>query len=556
MTSRDAAVLLAVNFNHDGAAVLLVDGVVAAFVCTERHSRRKKHPGLREEDLDLLLIQAGISIQDVDHVLLCNLHNMDSPDVMRLHGSDLKDTWVEFWVNQRNDAVRLRGREIPCTVNPDHHLIHAAAPYYTSPFNSAICLAVDPLGCRAFLGEGTKLIPLDRGYDAWFTANIGYTYAAEHLFGSGIVGAGKVMGLAPYGRRATGQELDGRSITTFAELVALASVDPVTVAVEGRELNATLAYLVQWGLERQLDAVLTDLGTVCRDSGIEPNLCLSGGTALNAVANQLCFERSAFEQLHMHPACGDDGTAIGAALWYWHHVLGRPRRRPEAAELMFGRRTYSGHAVTRAVEGALAGHPELEARTVRDAARAAADLVCDGATVGWFEGASEIGPRALGHRSILADPRSPTVRDHLNAAVKYREPFRPFAPAVLDDQSRDWFGLVDSPFMLRACPVLRPGVPAITHVDSTSRIQTLTARDNGAFHALVSRFAERTGVPLVVNTSLNTKGLPIDETPEDALGTLVSTGLDALVFPGTVVSKRAWTARAGADRAVFESAPC
>lgn len=532
--------LLSINFNHDGSAVLLRDGEIAGFVCTERYSRKKKHPGLRESDLDELLAQAEVSLADVDHVLLCNLNNMDSPDIPALHGSDLKDTWLEFWVNQRNDVVRLRGHDIRCTVNPDHHLIHAASAYYTSPFDSAVTTAIDPLGCRAFLGEGSSLIPLDRGYDSWFNANVAYTYAAERLFGSGIVGAGKVMGLAPYGQVHRAAEVDWKSMSTFPELVAFASEAPRTVEVDGKSLNATLAYYVQTGLEHQLDAVLADLAEVCRTGGVRRNLCLSGGTALNAVANQLSFARSGFEHLHLYPACGDDGTAVGAALWYWHHVLRNPRGHFSPADLMYGRRTYGADEVAHAIGAATDAYPAaLTVTETADYADLTAGLVAAGATVGWFDGAAEVGPRALGHRSIVADPRSPTVRDHLNSRVKFREHFRPFAPAVLNEHAAEWFGLADSPFMLRACPVLRSDVPAITHVDGTSRIQTVTAADNGMFHRLLTCFAARTGVPMLVNTSLNTRGMPIDETPAHAVNTLLTTGLDALTFPGLVVRKRA-----------------
>jgi carbamoyltransferase len=532
-------VILAINFNHDGAAALLVDGRLSGFVCTERFSRAKKHPGLREADLDEILSQAGIGLRDVDRVLLCNLHNMDSPDIPYLHGSDLKETWFEFWVNQRNDTVRIRGQAIPCTVNPDHHLLHAAAPYFTSPFETAVALAIDPLGCRAFLGRDNRLYPLVRGYDDWFNANVGYTSAAIELFGSSIVGAGKVMGLAPYGAPAAEPaDLDWKSISTFAELMELAAADPVPVQVGHRSLNASLAYYIQRGLELQLSAVLDDLAAVCRRNSAGLNLCLSGGTALNAVANQLCFERSDFERLHLHPACGDDGTAIGAALWYWHHVLGRPRREHASAALMYSVRAYQNKEVDSALQAAIRAHPgHLEITTTGDYISATAGLIAGGSIVGWFDGASEIGPRALGHRSILADARDGQMKDKINSRVKFREHFRPFAPAVLNDHARSWFGLADSPFMLRASPVLRPTVPAVTHVDGTSRIQTVTASDAPALHRLLSCFHDRTGTPLVLNTSLNTKGLPIDETPGDALATLLETGLDYLVFPGVIVGK-------------------
>ena len=535
-TARDpdrVRVILAINFNHDGAGAVLVDGRLRGFVCTERFSRKKKHPGLREPDLADLLGQAGIGLAEIDHVLLCNLHNMDSPDVARLHGTDLKETWFEFWVNQRNDTVRIGGVELPCTVNPDHHTLHAACAYYTSPFDSAICVAIDPLGCRAFAGRGGRLYPLNRGYDAWFTANIGYCTAAEELFDSTLVGAGKVMGLAPYGRPGRMPDLDPTQVYDFAALAELAAASPHYVRANGRDLNATLAYYIQLGLERQVDAVLADLGPVAERNGIGPNLCLSGGTALNAVANQLCFERSMFQALHLHPACGDDGTAIGAALWYWHHVLRHPRQEHPPADLMYSVRTYSA----RQVADALAGSDRLAVVAAEDHPRATARLIAAGAVVGWFDGAGEIGPRALGHRSILADPRDPGMADRLNRRVKHREPFRPFAPSVLNEHASEWFGLRDSPYMLRACPVLKPGVPAVTHVDGTSRIQTVDRADNSVYHQLIAEFHALTGVPLVLNTSLNARGEPIVETPADAVRTLLATELDYLVFPGLIVGK-------------------
>jgi len=464
---------------------------------------------------------------------------MDSPDVVHLHGSDLKETWFEFWLNQVNDKVGIRGNTISCTVNPDHHTLHAAAAYYTSPFDAAVSLAIDPIGCCLFIGRGNRLQALQRGYDDWFNANIGYTVAGTEMFGSGVVGAGKVMGLAPYGKPPDDPvETDWKSITTFQQLYELAEKNSVTVRVGDRELNATLAYYIQLGLEYQLSAVLDDLVVVCNRNGLDLDLCMSGGTALNAVANQLCFERSEFRRLHFHPACGDDGTAIGAALWHWHHVLGMPRNSFRAADLMYSVHSYSTQDVDAALHSAVAEHPgRLTITRTGGYIEQAARLLATGAIIGWFDGASEVGPRALGHRSILADPRDPGMKDRLNARVKFREHFRPFAPAVLNEHAVAWFGLADSPFMLRACPVLRPEVPAITHIDGTSRIQTVTAADNPCFHELISWFHRLTGVPLVLNTSLNTKGLPIDETPADALGTLLGSGLDYLVFPGVIVGK-------------------
>ncbi|SCF07793.1 carbamoyltransferase [Micromonospora haikouensis] len=533
--SRSTRVILSINFNHDGSGVLLVDGEIAGYLTTERFSRLKKHPGLREDDLDELFTQAGVDLADVDHVLLCNLHNMDSPDIPVMHGSDLKHTWFEFWVNQTNTAVRIRGRRIPCTVNPDHHLIHAAAAYYTSPFESGVALAIDPTGCRAFVGRDHRLQPSLIDFDAWFNANIGYCQVANLQFGSAIVGAGKVMALAPYGRPADGPAAEAADVRTFPQLLALAEKDPRPVAVAGRELNATLAFYIQLGLERQLGVVFDQLAHYATRNGVARAVALSGGTALNVVANEIAFRRSGFERIHLHPACGDDGTALGAALWFWHHVLGHPRRGYTAAELMYAGPEYPEPAVRRA----LAEHGDrIVVEPTGDHVERAADLLAAGEVIGWFDGAAEVGPRALGHRSILADPRDAAMRDRINATIKFREHFRPLAPAVLDEHAVEWFGIRDSPFMLRAAPVLRPGVDAVTHVDGTARLQTVARSDNPAYYDLIRAFAARTGVPMVLNTSLNTRGEPIAQTPSDALHTLVEGGLDRLVLPGYVVGRR------------------
>jgi carbamoyltransferase len=537
-TSPTVRTILSVNFNHDGSGVVVIDGQVRGYVNTERFSRVKKHPGMREEDLDVLLDQAGVGLGDVDHVLLCNLHNMDSPDIVTMHGSDLKQTWFEFWVNQNNTVVDIRGFRIPCTVNPDHHLIHAATAYYTSPFGSGVSLAIDPTGCRAFIGRDNRLYPVLHDFDAWFNANIGYTGVSRLLFGSSIIGAGKVMALAPYGKpdgAGVDEAPEPGAVATFQQLVELADKDPRYVTVGGRQLNAALAYYIQLGLERQVCAVFRELSEVCARNGLERSICLSGGTSLNVVANQLAFDVSDFERIYLHPACGDDGTAIGAALWFWHHVLDQPRQHHSPTRLMYSVREYPPDEVRRAIDGQRAG---LVVEHVDDYIGRTADLLAGGAVVGWYEGASEVGPRALGHRSILADPRDPHMQDRINARIKFREFFRPFAPSVLNERAVEWFGISDSPFMLRAAPVLRPGAPAITHVDGSARIQTVARADNPAFHAVIEAFADRTGVPMLLNTSLNTKGEPIVETPQDAVRTVLDCDLDYLVLPHTLISRR------------------
>ncbi len=365
------------------------------------------------------------------------------------------------------------------------------------------------------------------------TANVAYASVATRLFGSGIVGAGKVMGLAPFGGVSPGEPVDYNRMTTIEELYALAAREPVILYEKSRPLNATLAFHVQRGLEIQLTESLQALFRMSARLGTEPSLCLSGGTALNSAANQVAFAASGFERLHLYPACGDDGTAVGAALWYWHHVTGRPRRAFCNRELMYSVRTYEDR-----IDQSLAAQGDrLNVERVDDYLDRAAELIAQGKIIGWFQGASEVGPRALGNRSILADPRRSEMKDALNSRVKFREGFRPFAPSVLKERGQEWFGLEDSPFMLRVAPVLKRGIPAVTHVDGTARVQTVDQRDNPAFYDLIERFEAKTGVPLILNTSFNIRGEPIVETPEHAINALLESDLDHLVFQRRIVRR-------------------
>src|SRR2546421_7431903 len=281
--------ILSINFNHDGAGVILSDGAIAAFVATERFSRKKKHPGLRDADLSELLEQAGLDIGDFDHVFMCNLRNIDTVDIPLLHGSDLQETWFPFAFDAARKKVTIRGRQIPCSINPEHHLLHSATAFYSSPFQSAVIFSADPAGCAAYVGSGSTLrrLPLPIS----FIARIGYTLVSSELFGSGLLGAGKVMGLAPYGAPARGDEgVDYRGLSSMDQLDELCRRDPILVREGDRLLNASMAYHIQRALEVQLTDVLVCLRAYCDAHGIAPNLCLSGGTALNSVANQIAFQ--------------------------------------------------------------------------------------------------------------------------------------------------------------------------------------------------------------------------------------------------------------------------
>jgi carbamoyltransferase len=273
-------------------------------------------------------------------------------------------------------------------------------------------------------------------------------------------------------------------------------------------------------------------------TGME-NLCLAGGVALNCVANGRIVEETPFRRVFIQPAAGDDGIALGAA--WWGRLAVRAGRRPSAQRHSFFGRT----ADERAIDAAIASPLRVvsaSARTVPDVAAAAADLLAAGKVIGWVQGGSEFGPRALGHRSILADPRDASMRDHVNARVKKRQGFRPFAPAVPVEHAEEFFeGTAESPFMLlakRVKPAAKGRIPAVVHVDGTARVQTVRREDDPLFHALLLAFGARTGVPVLLNTSFNLRGEPIVESPGDAVECFLRSRLDALVLHDRVLEKR------------------
>lgn len=524
--------ILAINFNHDGSGALLCDGKLTAYVNTERFSRKKKHPGIREEELSELLEQSNLDIEDIHFIMLCNLNNMDSQDIVSTYGNDLKNTFLNFELSDNLKFAKIRGVEIPCMVNPPHYLLHCALSYYTSPFSSAISFAIDPTGCDAYFGADNSIHKLDHGVQ--FRSSIGYTQVAEMMFGTGIFGAGKVMGLAPYGTPPDASQVDYEKLKSFKELKDLASENTIHYKEKEIELNASLAFHIQRALELELTRGLHRLFELCLDNKVEPNLCLSGGTALNSVANQIAFENSNFERIHLHPASGDDGTSIGAALWFWHDNLGNPKRIYSNAELMYSTKTYGDDLVLEILDQY---KNEINIRVTSDYISETADLIAEGNIVGWFQGGSEIGPRALGNRSILADPRNPAMKDILNEKVKFRESFRPFAPAVLNEHAEKWFGIKDSPFMLRVANVLIDKIPAVTHVDGTARIQTVSREDNESYFDLIHSFYELTGVPTIIDTSFNVQGEPIVEHPTEAINCFLNSKMDALVFKNIIATK-------------------
>jgi carbamoyltransferase len=387
-----------------------------------------------------------------------------------------------------------------------------------------------------FIARGNKIEWLDyvmpTHSSCWW-----YNEVASALFDTGIIGAGKVMGLAPYGAPGTIGDRKMGDIADLSQLFEISSQkdNHILVDANGRKLNGPLRSNVQILMERQLTDILWHLYEVAVEKGVQPNICLGGGGTLNSVANQVAFRQSKFKRIFMHPASGDDGTAIGAAMWYWFDQLNNDRISFKNSEIMYSVRSYED-CIDKTLD--LPEYRELiEIERTEDYVERTARYIADNKIIAWYQGPSEVGPRALGNRSILANPGNAQMKDVLNSRVKFREGFRPFAPSVMNEHAEEWFGLKDSPFMLRVCDVLQKGIPAVSHVDETARIQTVCAEDNANFHRLIDCFYHITGIPLVINTSFNIKGESIVETPQDAVNCLLETDIDYLVFKNTIVKK-------------------
>jgi carbamoyltransferase len=415
-----------------------------------------------------------------------------------------------------------------------HHLAHASSAYYTSNFDKAICFSLDSsfgeLGDNnmVFFGEGTKL---QAQMCPTLISGIGYAIFTELLgFSPAYSKAGTTMGLSSYGKSLTGPIFDEIlkkqwfSVQEHAELEYRkfwSNVWEKLIAKHPHELthkeSSDLAATIQELLEKSVLETLATLHQIYP----QRQLCLSGGSMLNCILNSRIAESKLWEGIHHFPACGDDGNAVGAALWVAHHLFDLPRQNYQPQNLC-----YLG--------------PSQNTTSIVDYTRVC-ELLAQGAIVAWHWGRSEYGPRALGHRSLLADAQSYHMREKINFAVKNREWFRPIAPVVLQEHAHDWFSLPipSSPYMLYTAQVLKPQlIPAVCHVDNSARPQTVTAEQNPQLHQLLTCYHQLTGVPVLCNTSLNGAGEPIMETPEQSLRFFeTNDSVAALMLNGQLLEK-------------------
>lgn len=557
--------ILGFNATHDAAAVLVRDGVVKVAVEEERLSRRKHHYGFPDQAMAFGLEAGGVSWQDLDAaafywnpyrgLVRFGCHFLKSLPrslaYMRMQPGIFSDFIRMGGRLRKQFGFRGRFRFV------DHHLGHAASAFYPSPFDRAAILSVDGTGewTTTFLGvgEGTRIRSLrSLGYPH----SLGklYEVLTQYLGFRVNSGEGKVMGLAPYGRPRFRAAFDrfihasdhglfrmdtrffryqhGHPIKYAPALVKLLGPprEPDS-AIESRHQD--VAATLQEVVEERLLALAKELHGMTGSR----NLCIAGGVGLNCVANGRILEESPFEAIYVQPAAHDAGAGLGAALIQAVEVGDDVRH---VMDHVFLGGAYGTEACRGALEAA-----GLSWQEPGNMIEVVSELLADGRVVGWFQGRSEFGPRALGNRSILADARSPEMKDILNARIKHREGFRPFAPAVLLEEAGTYFqgcgGRMESPFMLLAFPVveaMRSVIPAVTHVDGSARVQTVKRETQPMFHDLLSAFQRRTGVPVLLNTSFNRRGEPIVERPEEAVAVFLETEMDALVLGPCLASKR------------------
>lgn len=583
-------------FYHDSAAALVENGEIVAAAQEERFTRKKHDSNFPVRAIDYCLKEAGVSLSEVDYFAF-----YDKPF---LKFERLLETYVAFapkgfqsfrkaipiWISEKlfqKDMLRKKLQQIEPAFDwqskllfSEHHFSHAASAFYPSPFSEAVILTMDGVGewttASVALGSGKDLQIVK---EIHFPHSIGLLYSAFTYYTGFKVNSGeyKLMGLAPYGEPRYAQLI----LDNLVDLKPDGSFwldQSYFNYCTGLTMTGEKFHKLFGGPPRKSDEVLTqrhmDLAasiqhvtelvmlrltrSLAKEFGM-PNLCLAGGVALNCVANGKILRDGAFKNIWVQPAAGDAGGALGAALAATHLQCGITRKPGADRDRMKG--SYLGpnfqqHDIEARLEAVGARFSVMSTDRMLDQT---AGMLAAGKAIGWFQGRMEFGPRALGGRSILGDPRSPTMQKILNLKVKYRESFRPFAPSVLREDVAEWFELDDdSPYMLMVADVkpsrrrqmtaqenslfgidklnvVRSDIPAVTHVDYSARIQTVHAETNSLYHSLIRRFKSITGCPVLVNTSFNVRGEPIVGSPEDAFRCLMGTEIDALVIGNCVL---------------------
>jgi carbamoyltransferase len=547
------------SYFHDSACCLLRDGALVAAAEEERFSRAKHDPGIPAGAFRYCLRQASLAVSDLDCVAYYEdpVKKLARQLWMSAQGQPLRADAA-----RRMDGGRPR-REIRDllgfdgeVVFVDHHQAHAASSFFFSGFPDAAILTVDGVGEWATTTYGrAEGADIELFEEVSFPDSLGLLYSAITAYLGFSVNDGeyKVMGLAPYGStryadqvRKLVQIQDGGQyrldMKYFDYLRGNRMYSDALVELFGQPAREAETDILQFhqdvarSLQAVLEEVLLDKVKYLHRKVPSENLCMAGGVALNCVANGVILREGPFKRLFVQPAAGDSGGALGAAALA--HVKLTGRRPGHKLEHVYLGPAFSNDEVRELVEAAPLKAHDFTGRE-SDLLEATAQRLAAGKVIGWFHGRMEFGPRALGARSILADPRDSGMRDRINALVKMREAFRPFAPAVLEEDAAAHFDLDHaSPFMLETCDVISPlDLPAITHVDRSARVQTVSARQSPRYHALIAAFKRATGCPILLNTSFNMRDEPIVCTPQEALICFVRSDIDCLVLEDFLIDR-------------------
>ncbi|KVL14670.1 carbamoyltransferase family protein [Burkholderia sp. MSMB1826] len=584
-------------YYHDSAVALLADGEIIGAAQEERFTRIKQDKNYPANALEFCLKRANISIDEVEKVFYYENPKKKLRRIMSTYlnfgvagyGSFVSE--LPAWIFEKSNVKRTLSRELqsqfgsnmilPSIEYIDHHMSHAGAAFFPSPFPRAAVMCIDGVGewatTSAWVGEGNTIRPV---WDIEFPHSLGLLYSAITYFCGFKVDSGeyKLMGLAPYGEPRYAQVIRDNLIDVKPDGSFWMNMEYFDYAVGSSMINQKFEALFG-GPRRKPEALITKrefdlaasiqlvleetlilLAKSVRMQTGQKALCLAGGVALNCVANGKLLKTRIFDDIWVQPAAGDSGGALGAALVGWHMGKQQPRR-------LTGR-----DAMQSALLGSSYSNAEIEAALTASGAvfryaeedelyGEVADLLAKGNVVGWFQGQMEFGPRSLGARAILGDARNVTMQSVLNLKIKNRESFRPFAPAVLEEHASQWFQTDrPSPYMLFVVGVeekrrrtlseqeknldgiellkcIRSSIPAVTHVDYSARVQTVGARDNTPFRKLLDAFYQKTGCPVLVNTSFNVRGEPIVESPENAYLCFMRTQMDYLVIGQYILSK-------------------
>ncbi len=579
-------------YYHDSAACLVRDGQIVAAAQEERFTRKKHDPGFPRHAIDYCLRAAGIASKELSYVAFYEKPFVKFDRILHSYlaysprgiQSFLKaiPVWIKdkLWMKaELQKELAFEGQIIFC----EHHEAHAASAFYPSPFQEAAFLTIDGVGewTTTSYGLGRDNQVQIHG-ELHFPHSLGLLYSAFTYFTGFRVNSGeyKLMGLAPYGQpkytdlilsELINLKEDGSfrlNMKYFNYGVGLTMTNANFDRLFGRkarqpesrltQMDMDLAHSIQDVTEEILYRMAKHVRSQCRSR----NLCLAGGVALNCVANGKILREGIFGRIWIQPAAGDAGGALGCALFTWHEYLGNPRTADGVHDSQCG--SYLGpefgnDEIRDFLQAQNAPFVELKEDEIPDRM---ADLLANEKVIGWFQGRMEFGPRALGARSIIGDARSPAMQEVMNLKIKFRESFRPFAPSVLRERVNDWFDLEEeSPYMLLVAPVakkqcreltasenqksgleklltLRSTIPAVTHVDYSARIQTVTEDWNPLYYRMIKRFEKKYGCPVIINTSFNVRGEPIVGSPEDAYLCFMRTNMDYLMIGNFLLEKK------------------